>query len=704
MKTSEVCKGEFINHSKYIADEVIYIDKYISEQKRGVINSLAGAKAGETQLLISQTGSGKTYTIIDTLKEFNIKSIFIVPNASNVEQIMKEHEIPGAWGDIPAEAQFDKGCVVVLTWDKFAQLKNINLSEYIAIVDEIHQTFIDMYRSPKINGVYENLKECSGRIDITATPNKLDFEIYNHIIEYKPKIQTKYKTKIYNTINDQVIIDIINNSNKFALFRDDTSYLEFIKESINKKVDIVTSSVKDTSQTYFEIVNNASMANIEGLMNTSVIVAGVNINEPNITDIIIVGVKDPAVIKQYVARFRNLKEVNVHIFNKEYNQEISNTYEVEWRINQYIKDTTIDIKELNAINTRRMTRKQGLPITPFKLEANHDYYYNIDLAEYSINVPGIRNKCYTDYYRKADILSFKELIMEYFEDIETVNIQENDNKPQKIFNMFLKDEKEKSLNILAEHKDLLVGANELLKGKTTASIDKYFTENKLDKDKVLEEIKDKNISDLLKIGSIKKIIDLYTKYIVENNFNYELSWLIANKGNRARGKIFKEINIQVFRKVKKKYPELIDSSLIENRLYHLLTREFRPGISYTKEHIEFFIEALKLSLPGMKITEKEIREKLVNIYVIECKQVSKNTKNVPTVGINYYKKIVPTPGTKLNIYTIKSFKKIADIAEEYKLSDLDRKVLNNIINKRYKSIIESKEALELLNIEEIFVS
>ena len=139
---------------------------------------------------------------------------------------------------------------------------------------------------------------------------------------------------------------------------------------------------------------------------------------------------------------------------------------------------------------------------------------------------------------------------------------------------------------------------------------------------------------------------------------------------------------------------------IENRIYNILTKEFKPGISYTKEHLEIFIEAIKIILPGTKLTEKEIREKLANIYVVESKQV----RNVPGVDYIYYKNIVPTGGTKTNIYTIKRHKKIADIAEDHQLSEIDAKVLKNIIDKRYKNIINSNEAQELLNIEQIFAS
>lgn len=701
--TKDFVKNEYINHSQYKTNEIINIDKYISEKKRGILNCLAGAGAGEKQLLISQTGSGKTYTILELLKEFKIKSIFIVPNATNVEQIMKEYDIPGAYGDLSAEDQLSKGPVVAMTWDKFSQIKEADLSEYIAIVDEIHQTFNDMYRDEKIKGLYKNLKYCKGRIDITATPNKLDFNVYDYIVEYKPSIQTKYNVKIYNTIDDNKIIDIINNSNKFALLKDDIKYLNFIKSSINKKADIVHSGLKDNSKTYFEIINNSVISKVDGLLNTSVIVAGVNINEPNITDIIIVGEKDLSTIKQYVARFRDLESVNVHIFNSKYNNDISNTYEIEWLVNERIKEVEYIIDRFNIMNKRKY-RTQALGLKAFKLENSNEYYYDDEDREYKINIPGIRNHCYMCYYHNADILSFKELLYEYFDDIEVIQLDKAENKDRKESYKAQDEDKKEVLKLLAEDKEILVGANEILKNKTNAKLDMYLKANKINADNILEQLHDKCIPSLLKVGNVKKVIDLYTKYIVENHFNYEIAWYVANKGNRSRGKFFQEINLQVFRKVEKKYPELIDDDVVENKIYRHLIKEFKPGVSYTKEHLEFFISLLETFLPGTKLTEKEIREKLGNIYVVESKKVTK----CPTVDIKYYKNIVPTAGQlegkRTYIYTIKSYKKITDIALENQLSDIDAKVLKGIVDKRYKNIINSEEAQDIINIEKIFVS
>lgn len=86
--------NEIINHPNYNSNEVIEIYKYISEKEHSVINSIDRVNCGETQRLISPTGSGKSYTMVNKLKKFNIKSLFFYLIVScNVEQIMKEYSI-----------------------------------------------------------------------------------------------------------------------------------------------------------------------------------------------------------------------------------------------------------------------------------------------------------------------------------------------------------------------------------------------------------------------------------------------------------------------------------------------------------------------------------------------------------------------------------------------------------------------------------
>ncbi|WP_343118168.1 DEAD/DEAH box helicase family protein [Romboutsia sp. MSSM.1001216sp_RTP31141st1_F12_RTP31141_220114] len=155
--------SEEINHSRYEANEVIEVHKYLSEKNSGVLNAIAGAKCGETHLLIVPTGSGKSYSIINALKTFKLKSLFVLPNSANVQQAMNEYDIHGAYDNLCPRKALKNGDVVVMTWDKVSQLKEEDLSEHIIVLDEIHQTYTNTYRNKAIKGLYDVSTRCRCR-------------------------------------------------------------------------------------------------------------------------------------------------------------------------------------------------------------------------------------------------------------------------------------------------------------------------------------------------------------------------------------------------------------------------------------------------------------------------------------------------------------------------------------------------------------
>lgn len=696
MKQIEI---ERTNYSSYEPNNTVEIDKYINERPALLMATLAKALNSENSLIVAPTGSGKTYSIIEKLKEINMKAIFIVPNSINVEQIKVEYKIPGAWGDIPVLPELEKGNVVVMTWDKFIQIDKEILKDYIVVLDEVHQTYIEMFRINKINKLYENLSCCKGQIDITATPNKLNFNNYSYILEYKQKIQTKYNVKLYDKVCDETIRNIIEKSNKFALLKDDTNYLNFIKEnSPSKKIDVITSNTRNLSKAYKEIVTKSTMKKFDGICNTSVLMAGVNIHEPNITDIIIVNEKDIATIKQYVARFRDLKEVNVHIFNK-YQEEESKTYDIEWLVDLRLQEVKTDIDYYNKKNHTETFIEQLLEISPIRLSNSQEYYWSNEEYKYIVNEIGIRNTCYTRYYTKADIGSFKALLEEYFSNIEIVEIKEVDNTARRVYNKITADEKKEILAQLEKEKEILVGAVEVISNKITRPTENYLNNNRFNIDNLKEELVKKNVDQYILINNIAKTINLYTKYVIENRYNYSLAWCVANKGNRARGKFFNQLNNIVYREIENKYPELMRYVKIEDKLYNFITKMFTPGISYTEEHLKDFCEAVEMTIPGVKLTTNKLGELLAQIYNIETIR----TKKVQGIDFLFNKIYNSNPCTnkKININTIKSFLTLEDIIDQNKLDDISLKVLKNLLGERIKEIEE--DAKEITSMSELFI-
>ena len=688
-----IATDEIINHAKYEANKIININKYISEFNSGVINAIAGAKGGETHLLIAPTGSGKTYSIINILKQFDYKAIFILPNSANVEQAMHEYDIQGAYDNLCPLNAINNGNVVVMTWDKVSKLTEADLSDHIIIIDEIHQTYTDTYRKKAIKGLYDVCKKFKGRIDITATPNKLNFEIYDYITEYKQNSQIKYNVKLYNGTDTKAIIDILNKSNNGAFLMNDTKELKYISCMLNKKSDVITADTKVNSKLYDEIMTKSHMGDFEALLNTTTIVAGVNIKNPNISDIILVGIKDIGTIKQYVARFRELETVNVHIFN-DYKEECK-IYDVEWLVSENIKKASILKDAYNLVcngNTEFSTL--GLNINPINLDTN--IYFNKNTNSYEVDTIYIKSQVYKKYYNSRTLENFKYLLEEYFNDIEIIydlKICEETLKDKTMYKHDLKKAKEEAISELEKHKNILVGYDEIKKNKRSYKLMEYQSANQLSMDQVQKEYLKHGIHDLILNNSLKSMINLYSKYVLDNQFSTDLAWTLAKRKNNK--KIFAQINTIIYDELKQEFPNAFKNDYsLEVRIYEWLINEFKEGMSYTQEHLEHLSEALKITFgDNWSLSTDKIGKILNQIYNIDRVKIN---LSVSVKNNLFYKNILPKSETlnkRINAYTIKSRIELSDIKKELAVTSSDFS-LEYSIQKRKTKILNQLDKTE----------
>lgn len=692
---------EIMNYSQYKATEIIEVNKYISEAKRGIINCIMSSISGDINLLIAPTGSGKSYTMINTLKELDIKALFILPNASNVQQAMIEYGIPGAYGnDLSPIKAMENGNIIAMTWDKTKQLKDINLSEYIIVIDEIHQTFTDLYRAEAIQALYNITDRCKGRIDITATPNKLDFKIYDTITEYKQLEQTNYNITTYKGIDTKLIIDILNKSNKSALLMNDKSILTYISENINKRNEVVISDNKDDSKLYDNIMINSNMGEYETLLNTSVIVAGVNINEPTITDIIVVGFKDIGTIKQYVARFRGLKDVNVHIFNT-YKEEC-NIYSIEWLVRSNIKGFSNVIEALNS-SIKPGNEFDLVASTVKALKTDDNIYFDDAEGLYKVNDFTVRGNTYRNYYNNRTIENFNTLLGEYFENVKMYgSIEEQLKEELKEHRAELKENKDMALDILSKHKDILVGYSDIKKEKTpTYELLEYYHCNNIAIKDCIKQYKLLNIDNLIKDNGLKKIIDLYSKYVLENGFSTTVAWELANMSNRKRGTVFGKINTLLYRDLQEEAPHIINNELLENKLFSYITDKFKIGTSYTEEHLKVLADEIKKDFK-LDYSTNKLSTILNQIYIINKSKTRLGT----IIDNSFYKNIVPNgvPGKQFKYNTIEKYISLEDIQALLNLEEGDQ-TIKHMIEKRkskYKKQLTEKEQQVLQSLESVF--
>ncbi|HFQ6533935.1 TPA: DEAD/DEAH box helicase [Clostridioides difficile] len=693
------------NYSSYKADSIINIDKYISENLKGIRESIKHATEGKNVLMVAPTGSGKTYSIINTLKELDIKALFIFPNAANVQQAIVEYKIAGAYDKIPTKHALKDNNLVAMTWDKTEQLLNEDLSEYIIVIDEIHQTYTDAFRSKAIKSLNNITNKCKGRLDITATPSKLEFEIYNHVIEYKQNIQTEYKVKLYDKINIGKVIEILNNSNNAMLLKDSISTLNYISKKVNKKSGVVISDTKDTSKLYNRIVSYSDMEGYEVLLNTSVIVAGVNINNPNITDIVIIGEKDIGKIKQYVARVRGAKSINVHIFNSyKTTNEDSNVYSVEWCINENIKDVENLTNIYNKASKRDLPFKAiGIDISPINIKnIDSNIYYDKKDMCYKTDKLYIKSNAYNNYYQTRTIDSFKVLLEEYFNKIEIVETEKetkNIEEEIKEHEEAIKELKKSAIEQLEGHKKYLVGYSEIKKSMTSSNLLKYHHDMRIDNNICLKHYMEHDLYSIIINNNCRKTIDLFSDFVLDNSYSIDLAWKLSTYSDEKRNLVFSQINTTIYRKIKEKYANsLLNDDNIGTYTYNYINSMFGVSTSYTEEHLEALIIDLQTFLATKeKLTIKKIRLILRSIFVIESKQ----HRGVTGLPYKYYKNILPSPVTGkkvIRVYTIKKHIDIEDIKKDLGLMDSDLSIEHLVearINKLLNTVDETEKEVLL---------
>lgn len=696
--------NEYINYSKYKANIIVDVNRYIAEN-----NKLDTLLKYKRSLLIAPTGSGKTYTILKMFKDMekilkkqNKKVCFIVPNATQVQQIQEEYKIKGAWHNADQDIIFNQNTISCYTWDKFGKIEE-DLSNTIVLLDEVHQIYTDMYRKYKIDKMIENLSKCNIRIDITATPSKLDFKVYDYILEYKQKIQTEYKIKVYKHIDRQEVLNIINNSKgKVAVFENDITNLEkYVKDS-NKKGDIINANNKDTNVTYQNIVKNSVLGDINLLCNTSVIVAGVNINEPNMTDIVLIDVKDVAQIKQYIARFRDLKNVNVHIFNNY--KEISKVYSVENLIKNELNKIQNDCNSFNKDKFEGMETEL--------IESGYLFNsLNSNLLIYKFNgiyVPdtiSLRNKEYTRYYNNADIISFVNLLEEYFTDIEIV---ENDKADDIDFKEAKKEANEvakECLEKLEKHSQYLVGYYDIQKNSINNNLKTYLKNNKLNQEKVINYIHENNLDLMLENVKVKKKLNSFTKLVTEKEYSPNLAYKLSTMHNKTKTNFINKVNVLLFETVRNNYKEFMELNEPNIILYNFILDNFTPTISYDDDIITKSLEKLSKE-HSINLKNQQLREYINYVYIVDSKQIklSKENKKGTPLNLNNNKnnisKVFPNKKEeRKRVYCPIDYHTLDSICKEYGLNDIDKKCIKSIMDKKIDLIKIKKDKIqEIINI------
>lgn len=303
-------KSNILSKETPAENELLKVDKYLSECKTSLV---AEIKENKHILLNANTGLGKTYGIIDLLKDNKDMDyiFFLVPTRSIAEQVAKEYPIFSLfYGD---DVTLPTSRFIVSTYHKIHILEKALESErhtraligefpepfYTVVVDEIHELqakrkllgsksrmieqFIknsdnSILMSANTNYINTSYKD-KGLFDkyIKVDTKSINYNADNFNILRLPKGNDQKRTLTINTIKDK-----LKAYNNVVFYEDSIEQLkEYEKElkDLNLECIVINSQNKDEEEVlkeYKNIIENSKL-NKTIILTTSLINAGVNI-------------------------------------------------------------------------------------------------------------------------------------------------------------------------------------------------------------------------------------------------------------------------------------------------------------------------------------------------------------------------------------------------------------------------------------------
>lgn len=313
------------------------IQEYVGNQ-RAAVNQLLQ----QYSLLAfeSPTGSGKTTFFIKQLKRTRQKAVITVPTINLARQLAVKHKICALYGkaNLQRKTIALNAKIVVCTYDTLHHLGD--LSRRWLIVDEAHnlvnqfgqvrRTYIP-FRAKTLRRVIETIPQAQKCILLSGTMNKLLCQALNfHLV------------KIKRTQNHQINItqlEATSRREQTALLIDELSRLDFatdrihfvyynsneqlhlIKNQLTQRgilteddMTIITRDEVNAGQHHIfnEIIDLEQIKSpVKLILSSCLIAEGININNRNIGKVFTLNVRCIDSFRQYVARFRAMKELEV---------------------------------------------------------------------------------------------------------------------------------------------------------------------------------------------------------------------------------------------------------------------------------------------------------------------------------------------------------------------------------------------------------
>ena len=310
----------------------IYVNKYVSEAAEQISQLLNDA---DLLAINAPTGSGKTSFFIRQAIKTKTPIVVTVPTVLLCKQLAEEYKnenVFGLYGNVTPlkQCRADAAQIVFCTYDV---LHRVNVSHRVSIVDESHNLINSYsYRAEALRRVVEISTQAQKTVFISGTQSKvLANELGFVYVDIEQKDQQKtnvisvetkdtqnailHRLSLENWQKDEVKFCYINDTKRL---HEIAAYL--VKNNILKEddIEVITSDdVKDgVDRVYKQILKSGKISGVKLVLSTCLLAEGISILNTNIGNIYTVDINCVDSFKQYSARFRRMKNINVYAIRK----------------------------------------------------------------------------------------------------------------------------------------------------------------------------------------------------------------------------------------------------------------------------------------------------------------------------------------------------------------------------------------------------
>ncbi|HKJ81037.1 MAG TPA: DEAD/DEAH box helicase, partial [Ignavibacteriaceae bacterium] len=703
-------RGDVVFYDKYISDAVIDGKNFIEDMLTDPFNHTA----------VSKTGSGKTTAMIDSANKLGLKLVIVTPTIPLTEQLANKYKKYNAklvTGNTPSDkirnihSRWTK--LICITYDSLHKLfdnPNFNASEYILVIDEVHNLITAQgYRAKALDQLVELSAFFPKTISLTGTPEGVILPNGNKVIKFQKRIpDPTLKVKLYEymiegTGIEHLTLHLIKNykGGIVVIYIDNTETLQILQEYLMSRgkfredeIACVTANTKEEEAYQSIILDSVLKSGIKVLLCTQVISEGVNINNYDVRAVYTLNSRNTIAVRQMVARFRKVSKSDMVL--NEFFLSNNNTPMIDF---QDSFEVGISNAEFLLNNEKRYRQKHNLVFNPVRPRFytsmfketldNNFYYYDNRIQDYVIN----KYKIAADVHNQIQSILANNLNLraEYygtfegwdvtFEFImgEMVNmneikilVEERDEKRYQAVTKLLEDRTQETVTAYCQYRDQKFGIDnqsQISDLLLTADMKQFYEENKK----------------LLNSKKGKEAVESYVRFH-KAKLPHETIIQVINKPGMYRNSFHEELlayftmqaltkNPQVFAYDKNDGVSIKRAAIIKWIIDNILPLEdFDP-----KEHVDNYNDML-ISIGCNPETQRHMVINIGQLLNIKRDKIKRNGKTInfyDVITLHTPESILTEVGLVVTEVNVAAIKAAADVWFQKKLTALENSAVKS---------------------------